>query len=53
MDWSRCEDFPNDALDQFIEDRATNILTVLKKKLDGINFDEFDTMEKPDKTIEE
>ena len=53
LDWSRCEDFPNDALDQFIEDRATNILTVLKKKLDGINFDEFDTMEKPDKTIEE
>lgn len=53
LDWSRCEDFPDDALDQFIEDRATNILTVLKKKLDGINFDEFDTMEKPDKTIEE
>lgn len=53
LDWSRCEDFPDNALDQFIEDRVTSILTVLREKLDGINFDEFDTMETFDKTNEE
>jgi len=44
--WARNGIFPENALDQFIESRVDNILSDLKTKLDGITFDEIDTMEK-------
>jgi hypothetical protein len=36
---------PENAIDQFIESRVNNILTDLKTKLNGVTFDEMDTME--------
>lgn len=45
LDWARSEKLPGNALDQFIESRVNNILADLKFKLDGITFDEIDTME--------
>jgi len=36
---------PENAIDIFIESRVTSILTDLKTKLNGLTFDEMDTME--------
>ena len=44
--WARSDVFPENALDQFIESRANNILTDLKTKLNDVTFEEIDTMEK-------
>lgn len=45
LDWARNGTFPDNAIDQFIESRVNNILTDLKTKLNGVTFDEMDTME--------
>lgn len=42
---SRAEEMPENAIDIFIETRVTTILTDLKTKLNGLTFDEMDTME--------
>lgn len=44
LHWSRASKMPDRALDQFIEIRVNKILICLKNKLDGIAFDEVDTM---------
>lgn len=44
LEWSRSEVFPEKALDLFVEDRTNNILSTLRKKIDGIVFDEIDTL---------
>ncbi|MER2557610.1 MAG: DUF262 domain-containing protein [Candidatus Competibacter denitrificans] len=44
LHWSRASKMPDRALDQFIEIRVNKILIFLKNKLDGIAFDEVDTM---------
>jgi hypothetical protein len=43
--WSRSGTLPDNAIDQFIESRVANILADLKTKLNGVTFDEIDTME--------
>lgn len=43
--WARQGELPENAIDQFIENRVDNVLTDLKKKLTGITFDEIDTTE--------
>lgn len=43
LNWSRQEQLPDDALDQFIELRVELILDLLRQKLDGIVFDVIDT----------
>ncbi len=48
IDWARNGTLPDNAIDQFIESRVTNILTDLKIKLNGVTFDEIDTMENKD-----
>lgn len=45
LDWARSGVFPDNAIDQFMESRVNNILTDLKTKLNGVTFDEMDTME--------
>ncbi len=45
LDWARSGTLPDNAIDQFIESRVNNILTDLKTKLNGVTFDEIDTME--------
>jgi hypothetical protein len=45
LDWARNGSLPENAIDQFIESRVNNILTDLKTKLNGITFDEMDTIE--------
>jgi hypothetical protein len=45
LDWARDGTLPDNAIDQFIESRINNILTDLKTKLNGLTFDEIDTME--------
>ena len=45
IDWARNGTLPDNAIDQFIESRVNNILTDLKSKLNGLTFDEMDTME--------
>ena len=46
LDWARTGEFPDNAIDQFIESRVNNILSDLKLKLSGVvTFDEMDTME--------
>ena len=45
LEWARAEEMPENAIDIFIESRVTNILTDLKTKLNGLTFDEMDTME--------
>lgn len=45
LDWARNGTLPDNAIDQFIESRVNNILTDLKTKLNGLTFDEMDTME--------
>jgi len=45
LDWARNGTLPVDAIDQFIESRVNNVLSNLKTKLNGITFDEIDTME--------
>jgi len=45
LDWARSGEFPDNAIDQFMESRVNNILTDLKTKLNGVTFDEMDTME--------
>lgn len=49
LDWARSGIFPENAIDQFIEDRVDNILSVLKNKLNGIGFDDFDSLEASNK----
>ncbi len=45
LDWAKNGILPEDAIDQFIESRVNNILTDLKARLNGITFDEMDTIE--------
>jgi len=45
LDWVRNGVLPDNVIDQFIESRVKNILADLKYKLNGITFDEIDTME--------
>lgn len=46
LDWARSGEFPDNAIDQFIESRVNRILSDLKLKLSGVvTFDEMDTME--------
>jgi len=46
LDWARSGEFPENAIDQFIESRVNNILSDLRLKLSGVlTFDEIDTME--------
>lgn len=45
LDWARSGKFPDNAIDQFMESRVNNILIDLKTKLNGVTFDEMDTME--------
>ena len=45
LEWSRQEELPQDGLDRFIEGRIDQIIDVLRKKLEGITFDVFDTKE--------
>jgi len=45
IDWARSGVLPDNAIDQFIESRINNILSDLKFKINGITFDEMDTME--------
>lgn len=45
LNWARADQMPENAIDVFIESRVTNILTDLKMKLNGITFEEMDTME--------
>jgi hypothetical protein len=44
LEWARSGALPDNALDQFIESRVNNILADLRTKLDGVQFDEIDTM---------
>lgn len=44
LEWARSEEMPERALDLFIESRVDNILMELKAKLNGIAFEEIDTM---------
>ena len=46
LDWSRMERMPDNALDQFIEQRIDIIIGELKGILSDINFEEIDTKEK-------
>lgn len=45
IEWARTDQMPDNALDIFIESRVSKILEDLKVKLDGIAFEEIDTME--------
>jgi hypothetical protein len=45
LEWARADEMPGNAIDIFIESRVTTILTDLKTKLNGLTFDEMDTME--------
>lgn len=45
LEWARAEEMPENAIDLFMEARVNNILVDLKAKLNGITFDEIDTME--------
>lgn len=45
LDWSRCGELPEKALDNFIESRVGQILQRLRSKLAGIDFHEMDTGE--------
>jgi hypothetical protein len=45
LEWARSGEMPDKAIDQFIESRVNNILTDLKSKLNGITFDEMDTID--------
>jgi len=44
LDWARSGTLPDNAIDLFIENRVNNILSDLKTKLNGVTFDEMDTM---------
>jgi hypothetical protein len=46
LEWSRMEEMPNNALDQFIEKRIDFLISELRDMLSGINFEEIDTKEK-------
>lgn len=46
LDWSEMEEMPDNALDQFIEQRINIIVGELKEILSGIKFEEIDTKEK-------
>ena len=45
LEWVRIDAMPDNAIDLFIEGGVNNILTDLKAKLNGITFDEIDTMD--------
>lgn len=45
IDWSQSDQMPENALDQFIEQRIDNILTILKEKIGSSNFEIIDTKE--------
>ena len=45
LEWARADEMPENAIDIFIESRVATILTDLKTKLNGLTFDEMDTME--------
>ena len=46
LDWSKMEGMPDNALDQFIEQRIDSIISELKETLSDIKFEEIDTKEK-------
>ncbi len=48
LEWSRMDEMPDDALDQFIEQRIESIIEELRKKLSGITFDVIDTVAQSD-----
>lgn len=45
IQWARSGPLPENAIDQFIESRVKILLLDLKLKLNGVTFDEMDTME--------
>lgn len=45
IEWARTDQMPDNALDIFIESRVSKILEDMKDKLNGIAFEEMDTME--------
>lgn len=51
LEWSRMDEMPNDAIDQFVEQRITFIIEKLKKKLPEITFDVIDTVAQSDVLI--
>lgn len=53
LDWARSGTLPDNAIDQFIESRVNNILIDLKTKLNGLTFDEIDTMEVKEPVVTE
>ena len=54
LEWARSGQMPDNAIDLFIESRVNNILIDLKTRLNGLTFDELDTMEiKENLTTEE
>lgn len=46
LEWSKLENMPTDALDQFIEKRVDLIIDELKKNMDGVNIEVIDTKQK-------
>lgn len=46
LEWSRLEDMPSDALDQFIERRIDLVIEELKKNMSGVNIEIIDTKQK-------
>jgi hypothetical protein len=45
LEWSRLENMPVDALDQFIEKRVYMIIEELRSIMDDVNFEVIDTKE--------
>ncbi|MEQ8235205.1 MAG: DUF262 domain-containing protein [Syntrophomonadaceae bacterium] len=45
LGWSRADQMPENGLDQFIESRVNNIMADLRNKLNGIRFEEIDTVD--------
>ncbi|AKA33837.1 DUF262 domain-containing protein [Flagellimonas lutaonensis] len=52
IEWSRMEEMPENALDQFIEKRVDFIVEELKSILEGVNFEVIDTKEKKLEEVE-
>lgn len=53
LEWAREDEMPENAIDLFIESRVTAILANLKIKLNGLNFDEIDTIEVKETSVTE
>ena len=52
IEWSRFDEMPENALDQFIERRVDIIIDELRDILQGVNFEVIDTKEKEIEEIE-